>query len=70
MIEIWQTDTSLLDNILLEAIGVYKRGAIRADVKTPTTPICGRLTNWNDEERSGIRKLAQLASSLSGVDGR
>lgn len=63
--DLGQTDTSLLDNILLEAIArVYKRAVIRADVKTPTySDLRDELSNWNDEERiEHIRKLAQLAS--------
>ena len=63
--DLGQTDTSLLDNILLEAIAkVYKRAAIRADVKTPTySDLRDELSNWNDEDRiEHIRKLAQLAS--------
>ena len=63
--DLGQTDTSLLDNILLEAIAkVYKRAAIRAGVKTPTySDLRDELSNWNDEERiEHIRKLAQLAS--------
>lgn len=63
--DLGQTDTSLLDNILSEAIAkVYKRAAIRADVKTPTySDLRDELSNWNDEERiEHIRKLAQLAS--------
>jgi type IV secretory pathway VirB4 component len=63
--DLGQTDTSLLDNILSEAIArVYKRAAIRADIKTPTySDLRDELSNWNDEERiEHIRKLAQLAS--------
>jgi type IV secretory pathway VirB4 component len=63
--DLGQTDTSLLDNILLEAIAkVYKRAAIRAGLKTPTySDLRDELSNWNDEERiEHIRKLAQLAA--------
>lgn len=63
--DLGQQDTSLLDNILSDAIAkVYKRAVIRADVKTPTySDLRDELANWNDEDRiEHIRALAQLAS--------
>ncbi len=63
--DLGQTDTSLLDNILSEAIAkVYKRAAVRADNKTPTyTDLRNELSTWTDEERiEHIRALAQLAA--------
>ena len=62
--DLGQTDTSLLDNILSEAIAkVYKRAAVRADNKTPTyIDLRNELSTWTDEERiEHIRQLAQLA---------
>jgi type IV secretory pathway VirB4 component len=62
--DLGQTDTSLLDNILSEAIAkVYKRAAVRAGNKTPTyTDLKNELSTWTDEERiDHIRQLAQLA---------
>lgn len=63
--DLGQADTSLLDNILSEAIArVYKRAAVRAGDKTPTyTDLKNELATWTDEERiEHIRELAQLAS--------
>jgi len=63
--DLGQSDTSLLDNILSEAIAkVYKRVAVRADNKTPTyTDLRNELSTWTDEERlEHIRQLAQLAA--------
>jgi len=63
--DLGQPDTSLLDNILSEAIGkVYKRVAVRADNKTPTyIDLRNELSTWTDEERiDHIRQLAQLAA--------
>ncbi|MBX9601383.1 MAG: hypothetical protein K2X35_10270 [Bryobacteraceae bacterium] len=63
--DLGQTDTSLLDNILSEAIAkVYKRASVRADNKTPTyTDLRNELSTWTDEERiEHIRQLAQLAA--------
>lgn len=63
--DLGQSDTSLLDNILSEAIAkVYKRVAVRADNKTPTfTDLRNELSTWTDEERlDHIRQLAQLAA--------
>ena len=63
--DLGQSDTSLLDNILSEAIGkVYKRVAVRADNKTPTyMDLRSELSTWTDEERlEHIRQLAQLAA--------
>jgi type IV secretory pathway VirB4 component len=63
--DLGQSDTSLLDNILSEAIvKVYKRAAVRADNKTPTyTDLRNELSTWTDEERiEHIRQLAQLAA--------
>ena len=63
--DLGQSDTSLLDNILSEAIGkVYKRASVRADNKTPTyTDLRNELSTWTDEERiEHIRHLAQLAA--------
>jgi type IV secretory pathway VirB4 component len=63
--DLGQSDTSLLDNILSEAIAkVYKRTAVRADVKTPTyLDLRNELSTWTDEERiQHIRGLAQLAA--------
>ena len=62
--DLGQTDTSLLDNILTEAIAkVYKRVAVRATNKTPTyTDLKHELSTWNDEERiEHIRGLAHDA---------
>ena len=62
--DLGQTDTSLLDNILSEAIAkVYKRALVRAGNKTPTyTDLKNELSTWTDEERiDHIRQLAQLA---------
>lgn len=62
--DLGQTDTSLLDNILSEAIAkVYKRAAVRSGNKTPTyTDLKNELSTWTDEERiDHIRQLAQLA---------
>jgi type IV secretory pathway VirB4 component len=61
--DLGQSDTSLLDNILSEAIAkVYKRTAVRADIKTPTyLDLRNELSTWTDEERiEHIRGLAQL----------
>jgi type IV secretory pathway VirB4 component len=63
--DLGQSDTSLLDNILSEAIAkVYKRASVRADNKTPTyTDLRNELSTWTDEERiEHIRHLAQLAA--------
>lgn len=63
--DLGQSDTSLLDNILSEAIAkVYKRASVRADNKTPTyTDLRNELSTWTDEERiEHIRQLAQLAA--------
>ncbi|MBK7926018.1 MAG: hypothetical protein IPJ98_00575 [Bryobacterales bacterium] len=63
--DLGQTDTSLLDNILSEAIAkVYKRAAVRAGNKTPTyIDLRNELATWTDEERiEHIRQLAQLAA--------
>ncbi|MCW5979581.1 MAG: hypothetical protein KIT09_16000 [Bryobacteraceae bacterium] len=63
--DLGQTDTSLLDNILTEAISkVYKRAAVRYDNQIPTfSDLRDELFNWTDEERIDyIRSLAQLAS--------
>jgi type IV secretory pathway VirB4 component len=63
--DLGQSDTSLLDNILSEAIAkVYKRASVRADNKTPTyTDLRNELSTWTDEERiDHIRQLAQLAA--------
>lgn len=63
--DLGQSDTSLLDNILAEAIAkVYKRASVRADNKTPTyTDLRNELSTWTDEERiDHIRHLAQLAA--------
>jgi type IV secretory pathway VirB4 component len=63
--DLGQPDTSLLDNILSEAIArVYKRAAVRADNKTPTyVDLRNELSTWTDEERiEHIRQLAQLAA--------
>ena len=63
--DLGQSDTSLLDNILSEAIGkVYKRASVRADNKTPTyLDLRNELSTWTDEERiEHIRQLAQLAA--------
>lgn len=63
--DLGQSDTSLLDNILSEAIAkVYKRASVRADNKTPTyTDLRNELSTWTDEERiDHIRHLAQLAA--------
>jgi type IV secretory pathway VirB4 component len=63
--DLGQSDTSLLDNILSEAIAkVYKRVSVRADNKTPTyTDLRNELSTWTDEERlDHIRQLAQLAA--------
>ena len=63
--DLGQSDTSLLDNVLSEAIGkVYKRAAIRADIKTPTySDLRDELSNWTDEDRiEHIRHLGQLAA--------
>jgi type IV secretory pathway VirB4 component len=63
--DLGQSDTSLLDNILSEAIvKVYKRASVRADNKTPTyTDLKNELSTWTDEERiEHIRQLAQLAA--------
>ena len=63
--DLGQSDTSLLDNILSEAIAkVYKRTSVRADNKTPTyTDLRNELSTWTDEERiDHIRQLAQLAA--------
>jgi hypothetical protein len=62
--DLGQTDTSLLDNILSEAIAkVYKRASVRSGNKTPTyTDLKNELSTWTDEERiDHIRQLAQLA---------
>jgi type IV secretory pathway VirB4 component len=63
--DLGQSDTSLLDNILSEAIArVYKRSSVRADNKTPTyIDLRNELSTWTDEERiEHIRQLAQLAA--------
>jgi type IV secretory pathway VirB4 component len=63
--DLGQSDTSLLDNILSEAIAkVYKRASVRADNKTPTyLDLRNELSTWTDEERiEHIRALAQLAA--------
>ncbi|WP_031501165.1 VirB4 family type IV secretion system protein [Bryobacter aggregatus] len=63
--DLGQTDTSILDNILSEAIArVYKRAAVRVDNKTPTyLDLRNELSTWTDEERiDHIRELALLAS--------
>ncbi|MDX2220805.1 MAG: hypothetical protein SF172_17425, partial [Burkholderiales bacterium] len=63
--DLGQTDTSILDNILSEAIArVYKRSAVRVDNKTPTyLDLRNELSTWTDEERiDHIRELALLAS--------
>lgn len=63
--DLGQSNTSLLDNILSEAIAkVYKRVSVRADNKTPTyTDLRNELSTWTDEERlDHIRQLAQLAA--------
>jgi type IV secretory pathway VirB4 component len=63
--DLGQSDTSLLDNVLSDAIGkVYKRAAIRADIKTPTySDLRDELSNWTDEDRiEHIRHLGQLAA--------
>lgn len=63
--DLGQSDTSLLDNILAEAIAkVYKRTSVRADNKTPTyTDLRNELSTWTDEDRiDHIRQLAQLAA--------
>lgn len=63
--DLGQSDTSLLDNILTEAIAkVYKRVAVRVSNKTPTyIDLRHELSTWNDEERiEHIRELAQLAA--------
>jgi type IV secretory pathway VirB4 component len=63
--DLGQSDTSLLDNILSDAIAkVYKRSAIRADNKTPTyLDLRDELSNWTDEDRiEHIRHLGQLAA--------
>jgi hypothetical protein len=50
--DLGQTDTSILDNILSEAIArVYKRAAVRVDNKTPTyLDLRNELSTWTDED--------------------